>query len=311
MMAGQGISAWSTDACAMFCSVFRILTKLVTKLEKQHVVTDAYLTELEFVNRCKAEMNKVPKLALNATTDGISFDANQNEFTQEIERKYWERVGVSEEFLEHYYSFRKNYKVISTVAMGFAGTQKTSGEPGTLVNNGIVSKIASNYIVRGDGPVCIIYKGDDFNKRQCNLRIDDNARAAVDAACALGLRINIGPTSEFCGLIFADEFLFPSIPRKINKISAHRFKDYPHFCEYQTALRDWVNNVAKLGEMCIIACNAEKYATSYEEMSAALDTIKSFSHIDEEQFKEKFKLKSEPTIIPISNLRGNIHMLMA
>ncbi|KAF5299359.1 hypothetical protein FQR65_LT19525 [Abscondita terminalis] len=40
--AGQGISV---DACAMFCSIFRILTRLVVKTECPHVLTDAYMAE--------------------------------------------------------------------------------------------------------------------------------------------------------------------------------------------------------------------------------------------------------------------------
>lgn len=123
--AGQGISAWSTDACAMFCSVFRLLNRLVIKTEKENVISDGYITEPELIDRTNVEFYKLSGLCVNATTDGVTFDANQNNFTQELEKTYWMQFGVDETFLDHYYSFRKNYKVISSVAMGYAGTQKT------------------------------------------------------------------------------------------------------------------------------------------------------------------------------------------
>lgn len=310
MKAGQGISAWSTDACAMFCSVFRMLTTLVSKTEKEHVVTDAYKSEDQFINDALVQLQLISSIALNATTDGVTFDANQNRFTQEIEKTYWLRMGVSQEFLDHYYSFRSKYKVISTVALGFAGTQKTSGEPGTLVNNGIVSKITSNFIVRGEGPCCVIYKGDDFNKRQLNLKINQDNKTRLEAACSLGLRITIADTSEFCGLMFSSGTLFPSIPRKLNKLSAHRFRDYKHFCEYQCSLRDWISLIARNDEMHIVAHNSNHYKTDFTEMQAALDTIKSFAHIDFEQFKTTFKKRKEASVIPTTNLFGGINMLL-
>lgn len=307
--AGQGISAWSTDACAMFCSVFRVLNNAVIRTEKQNVITDGYISESQFIERTNQEFAKVSLLCDNATTDGVTFDANQNVFTQEIEKCYWRKMGVSEEFLDHYYSFRKNYVVISTAAIGFAGTQKTSGEPGTLVNNGAVSKVLSDAIVRGEGPFVINYKGDDFNKRQLNLKVDEEMQAKVNAACALQLRVHIGKTAEFCGLLFAHGTLFPSIPRKLNKIHAHRFKDYNHFCQYQTALRDWVQRIANMDEMQVVGHNSDHYLSDYREMNLALDVIKSVAHIDEEQFKSLFIKRTEPSIVPVRTSTGKFALV--
>lgn len=296
--AGQGISAWSTDACAMFCSVFRVLGRLVMKTENQTVMTDSYTPELDFMKRVKGVFAGIPSTAQFAVTDGVTFDANQNAFTQLIENLYWRSYDVPQDFLDAYYSFRKNYKVISSVAIGFAGTQKTSGEPGTLKNNEAVTKVTSNYTVRGDGPVAIVYKGDDFTKHQNNLVHDKARQDEVNSACALGLKVQIGPSAEFCGLTFCDGELFPSIPRKANKISAHRFKDYKHFCEYQTSLRDWVTTITKLGDMRVIALNSAHYKTDYSEMQSCFDVINSISHIDEEQFHEVFRLRREESVIP-------------
>lgn len=304
--AGQGISAWSTDACAMFCAVFRVLTASVVKSELGHVVTDAYMDEAEFIKRTQYQMNRVAELAQNATTDGVCFDANQNQFTQELEKAYWRRYGVCETFLDHYYSFRRHYKVVSAVALGRAGTQKTSGEPGTLVNNGVVSKTISHFLIDGDGGFVINYKGDDFNKRQLNVRLNKPNQDLIDGVCAVKLRVKISSTSEFCGLTYSGGNLLPSIPRKINKLYAHRFKTYEHFCEYQAALRDWVSRIEALGEMLCVASNANVYGTTADEMQSALDTVKSFSHIDKDQWDEQFVLRTETVMIPKMGSDGKI-----
>lgn len=78
-------------------------------------------------------------------------DACQNRWAQEIEREYLRCLGVCETVIEHYYSFRAGYNIKADCAGGKAGTQKTSGETGTLMTNGIVSKIISNWLVRGEG----------------------------------------------------------------------------------------------------------------------------------------------------------------
>nr|UNY47210.1 MAG: hypothetical protein 2 [Benyviridae sp.] len=305
--AGQGISAWSTDACAMFCGVFRVLTRLVSKTERDHVCTDAYMDEGDFIQQVNGVFKTdIPYVAQNAVTDGETFDANQNDFTIALEMEYWRRLGICPIFLEFYYSWRKDYKINAGVAYGKASRQKTSGEPGTLVNNGIVSKLVSNYLVRGDGPMAIVYKGDDFCKRQCNLVVDKSREAAINSVCALRLRVSIGSGAEFCGLIYNGDNLYPSIPRKLNKIHAHRFRDLGHWQEYQQSLRDWVSRIVRYGETRVIACNADLYGTTIGEMTMAYDCINSFSHIDEEQFWNRVQRKTEVSPIPIRDSEGNL-----
>ncbi|KAF5297209.1 hypothetical protein FQR65_LT19738 [Abscondita terminalis] len=282
--AGQGISAWSVDACAMFCSIFRILTRLVVKTECPHVLTDAYMAEQDFIVLTTNKLKELPQIAKFATTDGIQFDANQNAFTQLLERMYWQAYGVPEEFLDHYYSFRTNYKVISSVAIGLAGTQKTSGEPGTLVNNGVISKLISNYVIDGEGPQVTVYKGDDYTRRQLNLTHNLAKQSEVNSACTLGLRVTVANSTEFCGLMFADGALYPSIPRKINKICAHRFRT--------------------INAEVVIGSNAAHYATTFDETQAAYDFILSMSHIDRTQFFEMFKMKTETAVIPVLSPTG-------
>lgn len=229
-------------------------------------------------------------VALDGITDGVEFDSNQNTFTQLIKSMYWKRFGICETFLEHYYSFRKNYKVISTVALGYAGTQKTSGEPCTLGNNGIVSKIISFGIIDGQGPHVVVYKGDDFYIRQLNLTMNKDMYDSIVSACDIRLKVSIEHGAEFCGLIYADGHLFPSIHRKLNRIVAHRFRSYQHFCEYQCSLRDWIQQMSNHSELqADVCCNAYMYRTTFDEMQACLDCIKSFSHIDEEQWRISFR----------------------
>lgn len=89
----------------------------------------------------------------------------------------------------------------------------------------------------------IEYKGDDFVKRQCNLELKTDRKAMMDKVCGLRIRVVISDGADFCGLILQNGTIFPSIARKVNKLSAHRFRTYEHFTEYLDSLRDWVKNV--------------------------------------------------------------------
>lgn len=120
----------------------------------------------------------------------------------------------------------------------------------------------------------------------------------INTACALGLRAKISASTDFCGLMFAEGNLYPSIPRKINKISAHRFKTYTHFCEYQASLRDWINLIEQLETITVIGCNAAHHGTSYDEMEAAYEFIDSISHLNRDQFLTVFQAKTETAVIP-------------
>nr|QWC36506.1 polyprotein [Bemisia tabaci beny-like virus 6] len=307
---GQGISAWDTDVCAMFCGMFRILGKHMIACEKPHVLTDSYTSETDFIQKVTDQFSSLPSVALNGVTDGEMFDAQQNEFTQEIEKQFWLKLGVAENFLDMYYSFRKKYVMQAKGVRGRAGYQKTSGEPGTLVNNGIVSKVLSNFIIRGEGPVGIVYKGDDFNKRQCNLAVNEENKKIIESVCPLKLKVNISEGSEFCGLIVSDGYVFPSITRKLNKIMAHRFRDYQHFCEYQASLRDFTKKIEKLDTQKVIALNAKVCGMSHRFVSMQYDSVISFSHINKDQFEEVFLKKFEDDSIPVYDDDAKFGVLM-
>lgn len=234
---GQGISAWSVQSLAMFCNAFRALTTMSVRVEKDYVVTDSYWTDGQFIKYLNTVFRTVPAAASFGVTDGEMFDGCQNQFTQETERCYLRRAGVAEDFISLYYSFRVDYLILSSCATGRAGTQKTSGEPGTLFNNGVISRCISNWLLRGIGPQVIIYKGDDFVKYQCGLEARMDKKEWLDEVCALKIRINISRGADFCGLILEDGRMFPSIIRKANKVVAHRFRSYEHFAEYQESPR--------------------------------------------------------------------------
>uniref|UniRef100_A0A1B6DRE7 Alphavirus-like MT domain-containing protein n=1 Tax=Clastoptera arizonana TaxID=38151 RepID=A0A1B6DRE7_9HEMI len=296
---GQGISAWSVQALSMFCGVFRVLTKQALKNLRENIITDAYWDEPTFMRVVNQQFAKVPTVAKHAIVDGIQFDACQNQFTQRLERRFWSNMGVSEEAIDLYYSFRAKFLMLSSVCSGRSGYEKTSGEPGTLINNGIVQLLNADYVVEGDGPYAIVFKGDDFCKHQCNLRVNEERLAEINSACDLGLRVDITDDAEFCGLTVVGDCVFPAILRKLNKVLSHRFRDYEHFCQYQTALRDWIHLVEEFGADKVVGCNAFMQKTTFEHIQSALDAIKAFSHINKAQFTEQFAARREAATIPV------------
>lgn len=141
---GQGISAWSVQSLAMCYNAFRVLTFMSVRVEKDYVVTDSYWTEDQFIKYLNTIFTTVPAAAYFGVTDGEMFDACQHQFTQEIERCYLRRAGVAEDIISLHYSFRVDYLILSSCVTGRAGTQKTSGEPGTFFNDGVISRCISN-----------------------------------------------------------------------------------------------------------------------------------------------------------------------
>lgn len=57
-------------------------------------------------------------------TDGEMFDACQNKFTQQLERTYLRKLGLSEEIIDHYYSFRAGYFLSASLVSGRADQRR-------------------------------------------------------------------------------------------------------------------------------------------------------------------------------------------
>jgi hypothetical protein len=72
-----------------------------------------------------------------------------------------------------------------------------------------------------------------------------------------------------------------------------RFRDYSHFCEYQTAIRDFIEDVNFLDPTFVILKNAEMLEKPFNLVEAAFDVIKSFAHIAKDQFFKIAKLYCE------------------
>jgi sulfite reductase alpha subunit-like flavoprotein len=286
--AGQGISAWSKDAQTTFGIGARLANLLTAKRTKPNVIYDNRITPVELKEKLTAAMGSIPATAKNGITDFTMFDSMQDEFTQAIEKHFMERLGFSEEFIEHYYLFRRNYKIIGGPIAGTSRYEKTSGEPMTLLMNTIISGCLSNYILRGDGDFLFAMKGDDGFKRQCNLKLDSEAYAEVTSYTVLRMKVDISNAAEFCGYVISDSVFVDSIPRKLHKLLSHHFSSYKHFCEYQQSIRDFISEfeddeffLANLrGNVAVY----KKQGASMQEISSMFDVLKSFSHIDEDQF---------------------------
>lgn len=298
--AGQGISAWSKDAQVMFGAAIRMVNVLFKRMSKSNLIYDNRETEEEIRNKITAAVEYVPSTALDGITDWGQFDAVQNKFTQAIERRILTKMNISDEFQEMYYQYRNNYTIQASNSRFRARSEKTSGEPGTLLFNTMLSGPLSNYLLRGEGPSVMVIKGDDGYKKQCNLKVVEERRLEVAQHVQSGMKLSVGLGAEFCGNVIIDGQCYPSIYRKAHKLVAHRFRDYKHFTEYQISLRDWVkkNSDDNSGYQNLISINARMYNSSVEQTKALFEAIQSTAHIDEEQFLANWTYREE----------GHIHL---
>lgn len=288
----QGVSAWSSYLASLFCLAFRYIQyvdQMTNRRDHQsQVITDNGLSEKEFFTQLKEAIDATyPESTaglMNGTTDAVEFDSLQNEFTQNIEYQYLLKLGLNKEFLDNYYQYRKNMPVHGKYFTTRLDHEKTSGEPGTLFNNGVVSKVCSNYMVRGKGPVVTVYKGDDHNKLQLALHIDEDRRKWVSQQCGIEFKLWVRKTGEFCGCLVTDKGIVPNMMRRVHKIIGQRFRDYTHFSEYQHSLREYISLINYVGVNSCIGAVMQTYNTNYITGQNCYDYIRSMSHINEIQF---------------------------
>ena len=73
------------------------------------------------------------------------FDANQNLWTQCVERIFWERLGIPSKYLDLYFSNKVRRKLVSRFFKAIVKYAKTSGEPLTLAGNTSLAAVMSDY----------------------------------------------------------------------------------------------------------------------------------------------------------------------
>lgn len=301
--AGQGISAWSKDTQTIFQTAFRIINKHFINCLKDHVVYDNGIDEHTLMLRVNSLFQLLPSTAINGVIDATACDSGQNRFTQMIERRILERLGISDDFLDWYYSQREHYVLKGYGVSAKVRDIKTSGEPATLLNNTILMACLMNFIIRGEGPAVLVIKGDDGLKRQANLKHREDIIPLLKKFLKMDFKIDIDVPITFCGYFLSNAVLLPDLIRKSFKVLGHRFRDYEHFTEYQQSLRDWVLTVNRLGLMDVCHITADAYELSVEYCYSLFHSIVSLTHISEKQFLKTFKLKEIDLNLdyPVSN----------
>nr|DAZ87284.1 TPA_asm: replicase [Arceuthobium sichuanense virus 3] len=289
--AGQGISAWSKDMQTVFQSAFRIINRQFVKCLRDHVVFDNGIDERTLMLRVNALFSILPSTCVNGVIDATACDSGQNRFTQAIERRILEKMGINDEFLDWYYRHRESYTLRGYGVTAHVNDIKTSGEPATLLNNTILMACLMNYLIRGEGPTVLVIKGDDGVKRQSNMKHRVEFLPTLRSQVRMEFKVDIDTPINFCGYFLFGSQLLPDVMRKCFKLVGHRFRNYEHFTEYQQSLRDWVLNCNKLGVDVICQVTSAAYNLNYEYVVSLFYAIVSITHIGSKQFYKNFKCR--------------------
>nr|CAH2618916.1 polyprotein [Fern benyvirus]CAI5383875.1 polyprotein [Fern benyvirus] len=289
--AGQGILAWSKEAHVLFMLAFRAINDLLLNSLNPNVVYDNSLSETDFLAKVNSAMAQTPDCATNAVIDATACDSGQNGFTQLIEEEIYLALGINSDMLAWYFMFRRKYTILSRYVYAMAEWIKTSGEPGTLLGNTILIGAKQNAIVRGKGPFCLVCKGDDAFKRQAGQYINYELLGDIKASCPMDFKIDIDVPITFCGYALVGGRLYPNVARKLQKLSAHRFRDFEHFAEYQISLRDWLSKLPVWPETYneFLCVNAKILGKNTEDIERMVMELQSFSHIGPQQFNSEFR----------------------
>lgn len=303
MKAGQGISAWSSEACIRFGAMTRIINHRWLSSLDHHVTYNNKYTDEEIDAHLRVKQSIHLPGAKTGVTDGADFDSMQNRYTQEIEREHSRYLGVPEDYLNHYYRFRNDYPLIQHgLFSAKAASEKTSGEPGTLLFNSQLGGSICNYTIRGVGAVTLEVQGDDAKKTQVGLVVNNEAMKEIGTYSHFKLKVNIGNNQEFCGNVEIDGTLVPSIHRMFKKISAKSFKGPKQFYEYKMSILDKIARIEKVGAERAIIASAMAVKVHRNEMVSLYDFIKSYSHISWEQYSK--------ISMPVYSFTGTSNLLM-
>lgn len=300
---GQGISAWSAEAVISFGALTRIVNhRWLSSLKEDTIYNNKY-TEREIDDQLKNQKKFILPGAKTGVTDGKDFDSMQNKFTQEIERRHSYHLRVPKEVIEAYYTYRNDYPMIQNgLFKATARSEKTSGEPGTLLFNSQLGGSVNNYVLRGMGPSAMAIQGDDAKKTQIGLHENTEALKDINRYSDFRLKTKIGNNQEFCGCVEIGGTLVPSVHRMYKKITAQTFKTEEHFYQYKMAILDKIKRIEEVGHGIVVAASASAVNVSYEEMDHLYDFVKSFSHLKWEQFRK--------VSIPIKDTTGTPNMIM-
>jgi hypothetical protein len=252
------------------------------------VVYDNLESEADIFVKVNALLSSLPSVCVNGVIDATACDSGQNEFTQAIERRILSRMGVSDVFLGWYYRYRREYRIQGSDVRAKVTGIKTSGEPATLLCNTVLMMALMNSLLRGEGPCVLLGKGDDGLKRQANLKFNRSIVERFTKYTVLDFKVEIDKPVNFCGNALVGNCLYPCIIRKAFKVLGHTFRDYPHFCEYQQSLRDWILQVNKLGVMDAVTCTSMFSGFSINEVYLIFGMLVSLSHINATQFLNSF-----------------------
>jgi hypothetical protein len=313
--AGMGVSPFDKSAHVTFSVCMRYINLLILDSLKSNVIYDNRLTEDQLQDKVNAALSEVPPTAVNGVTDFVKYDSQQDEMCQLITKSLFLRFGVSEEMLDHYYNFCSGSTILSDGGLkGRLEFEKLSGDPATLLTNSMLGGMITNYLFQGQGPFCMVIKGDDAFKRQLNLTlITANAIKLAESTRLQAIKCFEEP-AEFCGKIVGT-VMCDNIYRKMNSILSKNYSSYTHFMEAMESVRFWIKRQEKMrpeayGEF--IAQNAEllkneegpDYETGPMRMHSvfnSLDIVKSLTHLSKEDFEEMFEERENPRIVPNSS----------
>jgi len=297
---GQGIAAFNTDLSSFFCFCSRILQQadeLTDRSDEEvRMISTLGKSEQEFTKQVtghfKGFVDKMMPVQ-NGIIDAVKMDSLQDAVTQYAEYLYYKKLGASDLYLSWYFRFRKDRKLQGSFAKAKSRTEKNSGEPKTFFGNDVLTRLFGNYMLRGKGPQIFLHAGDDGDKIQMCLEVDEERHNEIKKHCSLDFTFKIREVGEFCGSIVTPQGCFPNLRRKHEKLIAKKFRDYDHFTEYQKTLRDVIRVVNALGLENTRAATMKNSKCSWEETGALWDAIVSWSHVNYEQYISETMVNSE------------------
>jgi hypothetical protein len=280
----QGIMAWSKGANSFFGYACRMISEVIKASLNESTVWNNGMSMDDVAQKFIKATLKVP-VPENVRLDAVEMDSKQNEFTHAINMEFDRLLGVDSDFLELYYSLYADYRVINNNVEAKLQWVKPSGAPWTLKGNTMLMLNLCLWLIEGDGAMALFGQGDDVDRNQANMRINDSRMSELGLYCGFDMSMEWGDFAAFCGFVLCHGQLVPNIRRKLIKLSGMSFKSVKHFEEVQIGVREYTRELRSLLSFDdIIQINADTYGKSKADVYDWFDCIESIGHISALQF---------------------------
>jgi len=297
----QGIAASSLGKNAKMHLITRIMASVRRRSHKKTSMvygTTMHGQSLEaFINEIYEATDKIAFTKPSIINSDLGqADSGHTECTVYLKNGYWKRLGFSTEVLDYVRAASTNSTIVSQGISATTKNELTSGELLTKEDNEVQQEVIGNFVLEGSGPLVWGGSGDDFNKIQGGLHVNERRLGWVATWANFKIVLTKDECVDFCGMLFDSDGVGLNLAMKTLRVLSRHSKDDDDLAEYQTSLKEYIHLVQKIGVNKCIEMTRRNYSSwidcmSYTEATACYEFLVAYAFCDTKEVSKQMVLK--------------------